>query len=207
MNGMQQVDVYTTISEPSEGIYKEKGSKFLAFAFPVMEEEQIKNHIQELKQKYYDARHHCYAWQLGLDDNHFRVNDDGEPSGTAGKPIHGQIRSHGITNLLIVVVRYFGGTKLGTSGLINAYKCASANALANANQVEKTINNHYKVQFSYAVMNDVMRVIKEEEPDITYQQFDINCLMQLSVRQSKSDVLVTKLEKIESVFIDFVFTR
>lgn len=207
MNGMQQVDVYTTISEPSEGIYKEKGSKFLAFAFPVMEEEQIKNHIQELKQKYYDARHHCYAWQLGLDDNHFRVNDDGEPSGTAGKPIHGQIRSHGITNLLIVVVRYFGGTKLGTSGLINAYKCASANALANANQVEKTINNHYKVQYSYAVMNDVMRVIKEEEPDITYQQFDINCLMQLSVRQSKSDVLVTKLEKIESVFIDFVFTR
>ncbi len=207
MNSMEQVDVYTTISEPAKGIYKEKGSKFLAFGYPVMEEEQIKHHIQELKQKYYDARHHCYAWQLGLDDNHYRVNDDGEPSGTAGKPIHGQIRSHGVTNLLIVVVRYFGGTKLGTSGLINAYKCATADVLANAKMVEKTINNHYKVQFSYAVMNDVMRVIKEEEPDIINQQFDINCLMQLCVRQSKSGFLIAKLEKIESVSIDFIFTR
>jgi len=207
MNCMEQVDVYTTISEPTEGIYKEKGSKFLAFAYPVMEEEQIKHHILVLKQKYYDARHHCYAWQLGLDDNHYRVNDDGEPSGTAGKPIHGQIRSHGLTNLLIVVVRYFGGTKLGTSGLINAYKCASADVLANAKMVQKTINNHYKVQFSYAVMNDVMRVIKEEEPDIINQQFDINCLMQLCVRQSKSSILIAKLEKIESVSIDFLFTR
>lgn len=207
MNCMEQVDVYTTISEPTEGIYKEKGSKFLAFAYPVMEEEQIKHHILVLKQKYYDARHLCYAWQLGLDDNHYRVNDDGEPSGTAGKPIHGQIRSHGLTNLLIVVVRYFGGTKLGTSGLINAYKCASADVLANAKMVQKTINNHYKVQFSYAVMNDVMRVIKEEEPDIINQQFDINCLMQLCVRQSKSSILIAKLEKIESVSIDFLFTR
>lgn len=207
MNSMEQVDVYTTIIEPAEGIYKEKGSKFLAFAYPVMKEEEIKHHIQELKQKYYDARHHCYAWQLGLDDNHYRVNDDGEPSGTAGKPIHGQIRSHGVTNLLILVVRYFGGTKLGTSGLINAYKCASADALANSKFIERTVNNHFNVHFSYAVMNDVMKVIKDEAPEIANQQFDINCLLQLSVRQSKSEILIAKLEKIESVLIDFVFTK
>ena len=154
---MEQTDLYTTLLNPSEGLYKEKGSKFLAYAYPVMEEEQIKQYIQDLKQKYYDARHHCYAWQLGLDENHYRVNDDGEPSGTAGKPIHGQIRSHSITNVLIVVVRYFGGTKLGTSGLINAYKLASADALANATLVERTINDHYRIGFSYAVMNDVMK--------------------------------------------------
>lgn len=204
---MEQTDLYTTLLSPSEGVYKEKGSKFLAFAYPVMEEEEIKQHIQELKQKYYDARHHCYAWQLGLDENHYRVNDDGEPSGTAGKPIHGQIRSHGVTNVLVVVVRYFGGTKLGTSGLINAYKLASADALANAALVERTINNHYRMCFSYAVMNDVMRVIKEEAPEVSSQQFDIACTMNLSVRLTASEALVNRLEKIEGVEVELLFTK
>lgn len=204
---MEQTDLYTTLLSPSEGVYKEKGSKFLAFAYPVMEEEEIKQHIQELKQKYYDARHHCYAWQLGLDENHYRVNDDGEPSGTAGKPIHGQIRSYGVTNVLVVVVRYFGGTKLGTSGLINAYKLASADALANAALVEQTINNHYRMCFSYAVMNDVMKVIKEEAPEVSSQQFDIACTMNLSVRLTASEALVNRLEKIEGVEVELLFTK
>ena len=204
---MEQTDLYTTLLNPSEGLYKEKGSKFLAYAYPVMEEEQIKQYIQDLKQKYYDARHHCYAWQLGLDENHYRVNDDGEPSGTAGKPIHGQIRSHSITNVLIVVVRYFGGTKLGTSGLINAYKLASADALANATLVERTINDHYRIGFSYAVMNDVMKVIKEEAPEVSSQQFDITCTMELSVRLMASEALVARLEKIEGGEVELLFTK
>ncbi len=204
---MEQPDVYKTILNPSDGSYKEKGSKFLAFAFPVMDEDVIKKHIQDLRQKYYDARHHCYAWQLGLDQNHYRTNDDGEPSGTAGKPIHGQIRSNSVTNILIVVVRYFGGTKLGTSGLINAYKSASADALANASIVERTVNEYFDVTFSYAVMNDVMKIIKEEEPQINSQQFDISCSMQLSIRSSKSQLLATRLENVEGLHVDYLFTR
>ena len=204
---MEQPDVYKTILNPSEGSYKEKGSKFLAFAFPVMDEEVIKQHIQELRQKYYDARHHCYAWQIGLDENHYRANDDGEPSGTAGKPIHGQIRSHDVTNILIVVVRYFGGTKLGTSGLITAYKSASTDALANAILVDRTVDDHFNLNFSYAVMNDIMKIIKEEEPNIISQKFDMSCSMQLSVRASKSKSLISRFENIESVEVGLLFTR
>jgi uncharacterized YigZ family protein len=204
---MEQPDVYKTILNPSEGAYKEKGSKFLAFAFPVMDEEVIKQHIQELRQKYYDARHHCYAWQLGMNEDHFRANDDGEPSGTAGKPIHGQIRSHGVTNIVIIVVRYFGGTKLGTSGLITAYKSAAADALANATMVERTVNDHFNLTFSYAVMNDIMKIIKEEEPAIISQKFDTSCAMQLSVRASKGKSLISRFEHVESVGVEVLFTR
>jgi uncharacterized YigZ family protein len=172
-----------------------------------MDEEVIKQHIQELRQKYYDARHHCYAWQLGLDENHFRANDDGEPSGTAGKPIHGQIRSHGVTNIVIIVVRYFGGTKLGTSGLITAYKSAAADALANAILVERTVNEHFNLTFSYAVMNDIMKIIKEEESTIISQKFDTSCTMQLSVRASKAKSLISRFEHVESVGVEVLYTR
>src|SRR5574344_2074526 len=155
-------DQYKTLKNQSNGIYKEKGSKFLAFAYPVYNEDEIKQIVNEKKREFYDARHCCYSWHLGLDANNFRANDDGEPSGTAGRPIHGQILSAGLTNILIVVVRYFGGIKLGTSGLINAYKAAAADAIANAEIIDKTVNNFYRISFSYEAMNDVMKVIKDE---------------------------------------------
>ena len=155
-------DLYRTVEVVAEGLYKEKGSKFLAFVYPVATEEQIREIITGIKGKYYDARHHCYAWRLGAAKNHFRMNDDGEPSSTAGKPIFGQIQSFDLTNVLIVVVRYFGGTKLGVSGLINAYREAAADAIRNAVIVEKTVDEILRIRFSYLVLNDVMKVIKEE---------------------------------------------
>lgn len=195
-------DVYKTIDGPSQGLFKEKGSKFLAFAWPVQNEDEIKQHLSDLKTIYYDARHHCYAWQMGLDEMNFRANDDGEPSGTAGKPIHGQIRSFELTNILIAVVRYFGGTKLGTSGLIHAYKTAAADAIHQANVVEKTVDFQVAIQFPYVAMNDVMRVIKEESPDILSQKFDLTCAMTLSIRQSKMGLLQSRLEKVNHLIID-----
>ena len=166
---MPASDTYKTLKEPSEGIYKEKGSKFLAFAYSVFTEDEIKEHITELKKQYHDARHHCYAWKLGMDSNHYRMNDDGEPSGTAGKPIYGQILSYELTNVLVVVVRYFGGTKLGTSGLIHAYKTATKDAFENAEIVEQTVNDILTLTFEYGAMNDVMRIIKDEEPKVLEQ--------------------------------------
>ncbi len=199
---MPDADTYKTLNTPSEGIYKEKGSKFLAFAYPVFTEDEIKEHVAELKKEYHDARHHCYAWKLGMDDNRYRMNDDGEPSGTAGKPIYGQILSHELTNVLVVVVRYFGGTKLGTSGLIHAYKTATKDAFDNAEIVERTVNDILTVTFDYGVMNDVMRIVKEEEPKIVSQNFNLSCKMVLSIRQSHSSLLVDKLKKLESVSVD-----
>ncbi|NPA37038.1 MAG: YigZ family protein [Chlorobi bacterium] len=199
---MPGTDTYKTIKEPSEGIYKEKGSKFLAFAYPVFNEDEIKKYISELKKEYHDARHHCYSWKLGMDDNHYRMNDDGEPSGTAGKPIYGQILSYGLTNVLVVVVRYFGGTKLGTSGLIHAYKTATKDAFENAEVVEKTVNDIITVSFDYGVMNDVMRIVKDEEPEVVSQDFNLDCRMVLSVRQSHSPMVVKKLKKLESVKVE-----
>ncbi len=199
-------DKYKTLAKPSEGIYKEKGSKFITYAYPVSDEEEIKEHIAVLKKQYYDARHHCYAWQLGVDGKQFRANDDGEPSGTAGKPILGQIRSHELTNVLIVIIRYFGGTKLGTSGLIRAYKEGSIDAISNGDIIEKTVNDHYDINFDYGVMNDVMRVIKEENPEIHKQDFNLRCSIELSCRQSEVKKLLNKLEKIESVNIDYLKT-
>lgn len=198
---MESSDEYKTIQSPSEGIYKEKGSKFTAYAYPVESEEETKELIDSLKRQYYDARHHCFAWQLGMDGMNFRANDDGEPSGTAGKPIHGQILSNELTNILIVVVRYFGGTKLGTSGLIQAYREAAADAIANAEIITKTIDHHFTVFFEYADMNDVMRIIKEEEPNIHLQQFDLNCKIELSIRKSRSEAILQRFSKVESVKI------
>ena len=192
-------DEYKTIKSPSTGIYKEKGSKFLAYAYPIDNEELVKEIVENLKKEYYDARHHCYAWQIGTDGLNFRANDDGEPSGTAGKPIHGQILSNELTNILIVVVRYFGGIKLGTSGLITAYRAAALDAIQNAEIIEKTVVDYYNVCFNYEAMNDVMRIIKEEQPDILNQNFDLRCSIDLRQRKSEVEQLISKLEKVTSV--------
>ena len=186
-------DLYRTVEVVAEGLYKEKGSKFLAFVYPVATEEQIREIITGIKEKYYDARHHCYAWRLGAAKTHFRMNDDGEPSSTAGKPIFGQIQSFDLTNVLIVVVRYFGGTKLGVSGLINAYREAAA--------VEKTVDEILRIRFSYLVLNDVMKVIKEENPEVLERNFELSCEMLLAIRRKELPKLIKRLEKIDSLSI------
>lgn len=192
-------DVFKTIEGQAEGIYKEKGSRFIALAYPVTREEEIRDIIAGLKEKYYDARHHCYAWRLGAAKTHFRANDDGEPSSTAGKPILGQIQSNDLTNILIVVIRYFGGIKLGVSGLINAYREAAADALRNAVTIEKTVDEQLRIHFSYMVMNDVMKIVKEEEPEVLERNFEMECDMLLSIRQKDMPALRVRLEKIESL--------
>lgn len=194
-------DVYRTIANSAEGLYKEKGSRFISFAFPVSAEEQIREIIAELKDKYYDARHHCYAWRLGLDKTYYRANDDGEPSSTAGKPILGQIQSNGLTNVLIVVIRYFGGIKLGVSGLINAYREAAVDALRNAVVIEKTIDVPLRIRFSYLVLNDVMKIVKEEAPEILERHFELGCEMLLSIRQSELQTFKARLQKVDSLTV------
>ncbi|MDE5421859.1 YigZ family protein [Ancylomarina sp. DW003] len=202
-----QTDSYKTIQTVSEGIYKEKGSKFITYAFPVSCEEDIKAAIDKLKKDYYDARHHCYAYMLGADKKNFRANDDGEPSSTAGKPILGQILSSELTNILIVVVRYFGGTKLGVSGLIHAYKTAAFDAISNAEIIEKTVNDIYDIHFDYLVMNDVMRIIKEEQSLQIDQDFNLTCRITLSIRQSEVEKIIERFSKIDSVKADHIRTE
>lgn len=192
-------DVYRTIESQSEGIYKEKGSRFIALAYPVVSEEQIRTIVAGLKEKYYDARHHCYAWRLGAGKKLFRANDDGEPSSTAGKPILGQIQSNDLTDILIVVIRYFGGIKLGVSGLINAYREAAADALRNAVVVEKTVDEQLRIRFSYLVMNDVMKIVKEISPEVLERNFELDCEMLLSIRQKDMPTLRFRLEQVESL--------
>jgi len=184
---------YKTIAAPASGVFKDKGSKFLAFAFPVENEEEIKQHIQHLKKEYFDARHHCYAYRLGLNGEFWRANDDGEPSSTGGKPILGQLLSLELTNVLVVVVRYFGGIQLGVSGLIKAYRSATADALAQAQIVEKTAKEILMLNFSYLEMNKVMKIIKEEELEIIAQHFDNECEIKIAVPLSNKDKIISKL--------------
>ena len=197
-------DSYLTIESDAEAIFKEKSSKFLCYAFHVESEEEITGHLEILRKRYYDATHHCYAWRLGPFGERFRANDDGEPSSTAGKPILGQLLSREITNCLIVVVRYFGGTKLGVPGLIAAYKESAAAVLDEAKVVERTVDTMVKVDFSYVVMNDVMRIIKDEQPTIVEQIFDNLCSMTLSIRNSKAELVIGKLRKVEGAIIDII---
>ena len=192
-------DTYKTITEISEAIYTEKRSKFIAIALPVRTLDEIKTHLEAYQKKYYDARHVCYAYMLGADRKDFRANDNGEPSGTAGKPILGQINSNELNNILVIVVRYFGGIKLGTSGLIVAYKAAAAEALASANVIEKTIDETITFGFEYPFMNDVMRIVKEEEPEIINQGYDMDCSMTLRIRQSLMPRLKDRLAKVETL--------
>lgn len=194
-------DTYNTISALSEGIFTEKRSKFIAIAIPVSTVEEIKEHLEYYQKKYYDARHVCYAYMLGAERKDFRVNDNGEPSGTAGKPILGQINSNELTDILIIVVRYFGGIKLGTSGLIVAYKAAAAEAITNATIIEKTVDEDVTVAFEYPFMNDIMRIVKEEEPVIINQLYDMDCLMTLRIRSSRMQNLKERLGKVESARI------
>lgn len=179
-------DTYHTIKAPSEGLYKEKGSKFLAFAFPVRTLDEVKEHLDRLRKDYFDARHHCYAYILGANKDAWRANDDGEPSGTGGRPIYGQLLSADLTDTLIVVVRYFGGILLGASGLANAYKTAARDAIDNAEIIEKTIDIRYRLHFEYALMNDVMRIIKEFGLTPINQDFNLDCRLDVEVRQSLS---------------------
>ena len=195
-------DTYKTITEISEAIYTEKRSKFIAIALPVRTLDEIKTHLEAYQKKYYDARHVCYAYMLGADRKDFRANDNGEPSGTAGKPILGQINSNELTNILVIVVRYFGGIKLGTSGLIVAYREAAAEALASANVIEKTIDETITFWFEYPFMNDVMRIVKEEEPEIINQGYDMDCSMTLSIRSSLMPRLRARLAKVETLRFD-----
>ena len=189
-------DTYKTIEEQGEGIYTEKRSKFLAFAIPVTTIEQVKEQVDAYQKKYYDARHVCYAYRLGERGEQERANDNGEPSGTAGKPILGQIHSKELTNVLVIVVRYFGGVKLGTSGLIVAYRLAAAEALEAVPHIEKTINSEITLRFSYPLLNDVLRIVKEEAPKVVEQLFDNECVVRLSMRLSRMPRLVERYEKL-----------
>lgn len=189
-------DIYKTIDVQGEGIYSEKRSKFLAFAIPVLTLDDVKREVEAYQKKYYDARHVCYAYRLGERRELFRANDNGEPSGTAGKPILGQIDSRELTNVLVIVVRYFGGIKLGTSGLIVAYKAAAAEALDATEHIEKTINEEITLKFSYPLLNDVLRIVKEENPRIVEQVFDNECIVRLSIRLSRMPRLRERYEKL-----------
>ncbi|MBR0169211.1 MAG: YigZ family protein [Bacteroidales bacterium] len=195
-------DTYKTIAAPSEGLYKEKGSKFLAFAYPVRTIDEVKAHLEQLRKDYFDARHHCYAYILGPRKDAFRANDDGEPSGTGGRPIHGQLLSADLTDTLIVVVRYFGGILLGASGLANAYKTAARDAIDHAAIVEKTIDCRYRFSFAYETMNDVMRILKEFDLKPENPNYALDCTLEVSVRQSQSVRLFDRVADLRTVKID-----
>ena len=195
---MEQDDVYKTIVGKAEAVFTEKRSKFIAAAIPVRTVEEVKTYLEVFQKEYYDARHVCYAYMLGADRKDFRANDNGEPSGTAGKTILGKINSRGLTDVLVVVVRYFGGIKLGTSGLIVAYRTAASLALDEAEIVEKTVDETVTVAFEYPFMNDVMRIVKEESPEIVEQSYDMDCVMKLRIRRSMMGKLRARLEKVET---------
>ncbi len=197
-------DTFKTISCQSEGLFKDKGSKFIAYAFPVSTEDEIKEIIQHLKKEHHSARHHCYAWRLGHEKLHFRANDDGEPSSTAGKPILGQIQSFDVTNILIVVVRYFGGTLLGVSGLISAYRNAAIDAINQSEIIEVLVEQKIKLEYGYEVMNDVMKILKEEKLPQLDSLFDLNCMITTSVRISNLDRTLEELAKIEGIRISLI---
>jgi len=199
-------DTYKTIEQKSEGLFKDKGSKFIAWAIPCNSEEMVKTELELLRKEYYDARHHCYAYILGFDKSAWRTNDDGEPSGTAGKPIHGQLLSHDLTNTLIVVIRYFGGIKLGVRGLINAYKFAAQDAIANNSIVTKIVNEVYEVKFDYLDMNDVMRIMKEENLDQIDQDFQLRCMLQFAVRKQNADQVFKRFKDLRKVEISYLKT-
>jgi uncharacterized YigZ family protein len=197
-------DTYKTIAAVSEGIYREKGSKFIAYAIPVSSENEIKDKLIELKKEYFDARHHCYAYILGYNKSAYRVNDDGEPSGTAGRPIYGQLLSKDLTNVLVVVIRYFGGVKLGVSGLINAYKEATKSALESAQIVEKTVDETYIVHLEYEQMNKVMQILKNDFVRILNQNYDEGFNIEFVIRKKEADRIIMELRKINSVSISLI---
>jgi uncharacterized YigZ family protein len=199
-------DTYKTILSSSPGIYKEKGSRFVSVAMPVTEQEQIKSIIDKIRKEHHDARHHCYAYMLGYERLIWRVNDDGEPSGTAGRPILGQINSQALTNIIIVVSRYFGGTLLGVSGLINAYKSAAYSALENARIIEKTVNEYYRITFPFSSLNDVMKILKEENLGQSDQSFDLECSLNINFRVSVKEKVMIRLSRIDDLNCRYIDT-
>jgi uncharacterized YigZ family protein len=200
---MSSANTYKTIKSVSNGLHKEKGSKFISAAFPVSDETEIKNFIEETRKEHHEARHHCYAYMTGKDGMTWRANDDGEPSGTAGRPILGQIKSFGLTNVLIIVSRYFGGTLLGVSGLINAYKSAAESALSNAEIIDHIILETYEITYPYQAMNDVMKILKEENISQSDHKFDIECRIVISFRSSASDQILKRLTRVEGLCYRF----
>lgn len=197
-------DTYKTITGTSEGYYTEKRSKFISYAIPVRTIDEVKAEVARLRKEYYDARHVCWAYMLGADRKTFRANDDGEPSSTAGKPILGQINSNELTDILVVVIRYFGGIELGTSGLIVAYRTAAFEAIASATIEERTVDEDITVVFEYPYLNSIMRIVKEDSPAIIAQKFDMDCEMTLRIRKSEADRLRNRLQKVETAYLKMV---
>ena len=196
-------DTYHMPTNTSEGIYKEKGSKFIGYAFPVFSEEDVKERLEEVRKKEYAARHHCYAYTLHPDKSAWRANDDGEPANTAGKPILGQIQSKDLTNILIVVVRYFGGVKLGVGGLITAYRAAAADALENISIEKRFVKEIYEVAFQYPQMNEVMRLVKDKSLELVNQDFQIDCKLIFAIRKSQADAVVAAFKKNHELIIKY----
>ena len=196
---MIQTDEYLTIKGRATGIFKDRGSKFIAIASPAESVDEAMSVIDDIRKEYHDARHHCYAYMIGNDGENWRVNDDGEPSGSAGNPILGQIKSFGIANVVIVVVRYFGGTLLGVGGLVNAYRSASREALSNAVIITRLIEEKYLVEFPYLQMNSVMKLFKEENISQTDQRFEIDCSLVITIRKTIEERIINKLESMEGV--------
>lgn len=199
---MEEKDTYRTITAATEEVlFKDRNSKFFGYAFPVTSEDQIKEHLEDLRKKHHSARHWCYAWQLGKEEFHYRANDDGEPTNSAGMPIYGQIQSFEVTDILIVVVRYFGGVKLGVGGLINAYRSAAQMALESANIVERTMDIRFEIAFDYPEMNKVMRVIKENKLEVVDQQLELDCKLYILVRKAEAERIFEKFNAIYKVQI------
>lgn len=201
---MSDFDQYKTIKAPSEGFFKDRGSKFYSFVYPIQNEDEFKENIQELKKRFHDARHHVYAFRIGPEKKIFRASDDGEPSNSSGPPILGQIQSFELTNVMVVVVRYFGGTKLGIPGLINAYKSAAADAINNATIIELTENRIIRVGFEYADMNKVMRIIKDEDIELTMQDFQLSCKLEVSVRLKNAERVKDRFIEAGNIQAEFV---
>ncbi len=199
-------DSYKTIEAPAEGIFRDRGSKFIGYAYPIQSEEDIKSIVQNLKAEHPKARHHCWAMRLSSDRSVFRINDDGEPSGTAGRPILNTLLSHDLTQILIVVVRYFGGTLLGVPGLINAYKTAAAEAILAANIIEKTINDRYQLVFGYLQLNEVMKLIKDKQLKIISQEMNNDCELVVEIRQADVNQLIGQFEKIPNLKLKYLQT-
>ena len=197
MDNAQILDSYKSIAAPSEGLFKDNGSRFIARAYPVETEEEVKEIVASLKKEFYDARHHVYAYRLGYKGDRFRANDDGEPSGSSGRPVLGQIDSNGLSDILVVVIRYFGGIKLGIPGLIRAYKTSTADAIANAEIVEKIASRMYRVSFGYMGMNSVMKVFKDMGLEQKNQKFDMECSIDTSVRLSQVDTFLERMGYVE----------
>ncbi|HNX42979.1 MAG TPA: YigZ family protein [Bacteroidales bacterium] len=199
-------DQYHSIEKTAEGLFREKGSRFIAYAIPVITETEVKEQLDILRKKYYDATHHCFAYVLGNEKSAWRVNDDGEPSGTAGRPIYGAIQSADLTNILIVVIRYYGGVKLGVPGLINAYRTAAKDAIAHAQIITNTVKEVYRIEYPYDLMNDIMKILKEEGPLIISSEFGMTCVIEFAIRRNNLRKLLGRFDRLNNLSINYLKT-